>query len=203
MSKLFLPNVTLLIVDCLEYDRAKLAFDHCCANIKFGDAKILTSLDIDSPEIIKIDPITTIEQYSDFMIYELYKYCNTEKMLIAQWDGFVRNMAMWDDNFLLYDYIGAPWPSNLLYNGVPSTFTVGNGGFSLRSRKLMEFMATDNRLTYHYLEDVMICQLNRAYLEMNGFVFAPFELAYNFSWECGEEHDSFGVHQRMRLYRPS
>jgi len=203
MSKLNLPNVSLIIIDCVEYDRAKLSFDHCCSYINFGEAKILTHLDINSPEIVKIPPITSIQQYSDFMIYELYKYCNTELMLIAQWDGFIKNMALWNDRFLEYDYIGAPWPSNVLFKGSPLQFNVGNGGFSLRSKKLMEFMATDSRLTYHYLEDVMICQLNRAYLEMNGFTFAPIDIATQFSWECGPYHDSFGVHQRIKLVKPS
>lgn len=201
MEKINLPNVTLIIVDCVDYERAKLSFDHCTSYINFGQAKLLTHFNIDSPEIVKIPQISSIKAYSDFMIYELYKYCDTEFMLVAQWDGFIRNMKLWDEQFLNYDYIGAPWPSTVLFPGVPSHFNVGNGGFSIRSTKLMECIATDKNLTYHNLEDVMICQLNRAYLETKGFKYAPFELAYKFSWECGEEHDSFGVHQRIKLVR--
>lgn len=198
-----LPNVQLLIVDCVDYDRAKLSFDHCSSYVNFGDAAILTSLDVDSPEVIKIPHIDSITKYSDFMIYELHKYITKDHVMIAQWDGFIRDPLLWDDDYLKYDYIGAPWPTNVLFSGVPKKFNVGNGGFSLRSKRLMEFMATDDNLTYHYLEDVMICQLNRAYLSMFGFKFAPHELAYKFSWECGQDHPSFGVHQRLKLVRPS
>jgi hypothetical protein len=198
-----IPNLQLLIVDCVDYDRAKLAFDHCSSFIKFGDSTILTSIDVDSPEVKKIPHIGSIDDYSNFMIYELHKYVTKDIVLIAQWDGFIRAMELWDDQFLQYDYIGAPWPPGILFSGVPKQFNVGNGGFSIRSKKLIEFMATDKRLTHHYLEDVMICQLNRAYLEMNGFSFAPEDVAAKFSWECGPEHPSFGVHQRIKLVRPT
>jgi hypothetical protein len=202
MEKINLPNVSLIIVDCVDYDRAKLSFDHCSSYINFGESKILTHFDIDSPEIVKIPKISSIETYSRFMIYDLPKYVNTEFVMIAQWDGFIRDINLWDPEFLNYDYIGAPWPSNVLYDGVPKNFNVGNGGFCIRSKKLIDFISTDPKLTTHYLEDVMICQLNRAYLEANGFRFAPTLLAYKFSWECGEDHPSFGVHQRIKLVHP-
>jgi hypothetical protein len=122
--------------------------------------------------------------------------------MIAQWDGFIRDVSLWDDEFLKYDYIGAPWPSSVLMPGVPVQFNVGNGGFCIRSKKLLDFVATDSRIINHYLEDVVYAQLNRAYLEMNGFTFAPFELARKFSWECMPDAPSFGVHARMKLVRP-
>lgn len=203
MNKLSLPNLSLMIVDCLDYNRAKLSFDHCSSYIDFGDSKIFTSIPIKSPEVIRIPHIGKIEDYCPFMIYELPKYVKTDFVMVAQWDGFIRNINLWDDRFLEYDYIGAPWPESILFPGVPRHFNVGNGGFSIRSKRLMDFLATDNRITYHVLEDLMIGQLNRAYLEMNGFKFAPADLAAKFSWECGPEHDSFGVHARMRLVPPS
>jgi hypothetical protein len=202
MTKLSLPNLTLIIVDCVDYDRAIMSFDHCSSYINFGQAKLLTHFDIDSPEVVKIPKINNIEEYGDFMLYEIYKYCDTDMMMVAQWDGFIKNMELWDDRFMNYDYIGAPWPPRILFPGVPSHFNVGNGGFSIRSKRLMEFIATDKNLTYHNLEDVMICQLNRAYIEAKGFTYAPTEIAEQFSWECGEYRDSFGVHQRIKLVRP-
>lgn len=45
--------------------------------------------------------------------------------LIIQDDGFAVNADAWTDEFLQYDYIGACWGED-----------VGNGGFSLRSKKL-------------------------------------------------------------------
>lgn len=201
MNKVKLPDVSLIIVDCVDYHRAKLAFDFCQRGFEFGESKILSSLEVDSPEIEKIDHIKDIKSYSDFMIYDFHRYVNTKHVLSAQWDGFIVRPELYDPEYLTYDYIGAPWPSDVLFNGVPPHFNVGNGGFSLRSKELMQFMATDKNLTYHYLEDVMICQLNRAYLEAVGFKFAPLELAMKFSWECGEYRDTFGVHHRLSLRR--
>ncbi len=203
MEKINLPTVTLLLVDCVDYKRAKLSFDHCCSYVNFGAAHILTSLDIDSPEVVKIPHIGSIPEYSDFMVYKLADYVHTEHVLVAQWDGFIRNIELWSDDFLQYDYIGAPWPESVLYPGVPKQFNVGNGGFSLRSKKLIDCVSKDPKLTYHHLEDVMICQLNRAYLEMKDFTFAPLEVAKQFSWECGPEHPSFGVHARIKLVQPT
>jgi hypothetical protein len=201
MNKLSLPNLSLLVVDCVEYDRAKLAFDHCRSYIEFGDAKILTHFDINEEHIVKIPQISTIDAYSHFMVRELANYITTEYVMVAQWDGFIRNMDLWDSRFLEYDYIGAPWPHRLLFPGVPTKFNVGNGGFSIRSKRLQEFLRDNDSLTNHRLEDVMICQLNRAYLEKCGFTFAPEEIANKFSWECGDHRESFGVHQRLKLVR--
>jgi hypothetical protein len=64
MSKLSLPNVSLIIADCVDYDRAKLSFDHCTSYINFGEAKILTSADVNSPEVVKIPHIGSIQEYS-------------------------------------------------------------------------------------------------------------------------------------------
>lgn len=196
-----LPSVTLIVIDCVDYDRAKLAFDHCRLSCRFGAAKLLTHFDNPSQFVVNIPKISSIEEYSRFVIRELADYFDTDHVLIAQWDGFVWNPELWDDEFLRYDYIGAPWPPNILYPGAPKHFTVGNGGFSLRTKRLQEFLKNDPNITMHRAEDVAICQLNRAYLESRGFTFAPEDLARRFSWECLEKAPAFGVHARIRLRR--
>lgn len=198
-----LPTVTLVIVDCVDYDRAKLAFNHCMHSCNFGDAKLLTHFDKEDPFIVKIPQITSIEQYSNFILKELANYVDTQHVLVAQWDGFVWNPELWDNQFLQYDYIGAPWIDTLLHPGVPKKFVVGNGGFSLRSRRLQEFLRYDTNITMHKFEDVAIGQMNRAYLEAKGFTFAPLELAKKFSWECLPESPAFGVHARLKLVKNS
>ena len=54
----------------------------------------------------------------------------TEFMLGIHDDGFVINPNLWTDQFLKYDYIGAPWSHTIPYYG--QKYRVGNGGFSLR-----------------------------------------------------------------------
>jgi hypothetical protein len=196
-----LPSVTLLIADCVDYDRAKLAFDHCRYSCDFGQAKLLTHFDVQDPYVVKIPQIKSIEEYSAFMIKDLASYIDTEHVLVAQWDGFVWKPELWEDEFLKYDYIGAPWPESVLFKGAPKHFNVGNGGFSLRSKKLQDFLQKDPNITLHRAEDVAICQLNRAYLEAKGFTFAPFDVAKRFSWECLEMSPAFGVHARLKLVK--
>jgi hypothetical protein len=199
-----LDNVSLVIVDCVNYDRAKMSLDYCMKRVKFGEVKFLTDFDVVDPLIEKISKISSIEKYSEFIIKDLANYFTKDFVLVAQWDGFVRDANMWDDEFFKYDYIGAPWDPILLDSSVPKSYTVGNGGFSLRSKRLQEFLRDNhNNLIYHKFEDVSIGQINRAYLEENGFTFAPEELAKKFSLETGPMRDSFGCHGRFILEKPN
>lgn len=196
-----LPNVTLAIVDCLNYEKAKLSFDHCRLSMNFGDHKFLTHFDVDNKYIVKISKISSRVEYTRFIINDLTKYFDTEYVMVAQWDGFIWNPDLWEDEFLKYDYIGAPWPIDLLKEGVPQHFTVGNGGFSIRSKRLQDFISYNRQISWHPAEDVMICQLNRAYLEASGFTFAPEDVATRFSLENGEAVPRFGAHARVTLVK--
>ena len=72
-------------------------------------------------------------------------------MLVIQDDGHIVNPSLWDEEFLKYDYIGLPWPfedswiekqlkeQRPIIRKVYPKNRVGNGGFSLRSRKFLEF----------------------------------------------------------------
>ena len=198
-----LENVSLVIVDCLGFHSAKLSLEHCRADINFGEAKLLCHFDIDDPVIEKIPKISSIEEYSIFMVRDLANYFSKDFVLVAQWDGFVWHPELWDDEFLKYDYIGAPWYPDQLKPGVPKHFTVGNGGFSLRSKRLQEFLRDNfDNLLWHKAEDVVISQFNRNYLESNGFKFAPSEVAEKFSIENGPLKKAFGVHARVKLVPP-
>jgi hypothetical protein len=107
----------------------------------------------------------------------------------VQWDGFVLHPDAWDDEFLEYDYIGAPWPHH------PIEQAVGNGGFSLRSRRLFEAMQDINFVPSHP-EDLCICHHNRTMLENRfGIRFAPLDLAERFSYERARPRErTFGFH---------
>jgi len=131
--KLTLNNVTLIGVDCIDLKRLQLAADVSAMDISFGAVKLLTSIQSDDPRVIQIPHIGSIKKYSDFMIKELYKYIETDFALIIQHDGFVLNASAWSDSFLQYDYIGGPW-----YH--LGDLRVGNGGFSLRSKKLVDWL---------------------------------------------------------------
>lgn len=201
VEKLDLPNVTLIVIDCVNYERAKRALDHCLFYCNFGAAKLLTHFDSCDRSAVKIEQLRSIEAYSKFVLKDLDRYFDTDYVLVAQWDGFVWKPALWDKAFLKYDYIGAPWPIHLTKGEAHRNHRVGNGGFSLRSKRLQHFLANDERIQATDNEDVVICQYQRPYLEQNGFRFAPVELAEKFSCE-GELKDAFGHHGHQGLNMP-
>jgi glycosyltransferase involved in cell wall biosynthesis len=172
-----LPDVTLIGVDN-DMSRLERARDICTKWIRFGSVKLLNP------------GLTSKEQYSEWCIRELYKHVDTSHMLVFQHDGYVHNWKAWDNDWLQYDYIGAPWYYTDGYD-------VGNGGFSLRSRALMEAVSQIAEFTHP--EDHHICRTYRPQLEAMGFKFAPLEVAERFSFEGYMQPDKhltnqFGKH---------
>ena len=197
-----LPTVTLIIIDCVDYGRAKRAFDLCLRNCEFGQAKFLTHFeDPENKNIVAIPRITSIREYSRFMIKSLGSYFDTEHALIIQHDGFILNPHLWSPSFLEYDYVGAPWPQSLLYPNTNKEHNVGNGGFSLRSRRLYDLLEKVDTEDYHP-EDVTVCQRLRPFLQKMGIRFAPPEIASQFSFEnkvpgLNQTAAPFGQHGRL------
>lgn len=193
--KLSLPRVTLVGIDCIDPDRLKRVMDICTDQCIFGAVTLLTSCETPYSTAIRIPAINSLEAYSRFLIEELFRYVQTDFVLIVQYDGFILNPSAWTDDFFSYDYIGAPW-----YHEGP--LRVGNGGFSLRSKKLLEHGA----LLYAKLlpnqaipEDTWLCDYARPYLEKEGIHFAPVPVAKQFSFEGGFSQGSlwngaFGFH---------
>ena len=216
-KKLKLPDVTLLAATSVDVDETQLAMRISLQNISFGTAKLLSS----SPpkkkypdiEYVSIPPMNFLG-YSQLIIEDLHNHFETSHCLIVQADSFVVNSNLWDDKFLKFDYIGGPWPdkieinSNLILHLEKNP--VGNGGFSLRSRKLVETTAKINFKSLNFpmkAEDVVICYY--LYKEMidSGIRFAPPKLAAQFSMEnvdqlYGQNVDSvFGFHgKHLRDY---
>jgi hypothetical protein len=141
------------------------------------------------------------------MLQNVASYTDAEKLLFIQLDGYPLNVHLWDEQFLEYDYIGAPWPAGKPWTGDKPI--VGNGGFCIRSRKIYDI--TKNIIGYEdYFkkslvnEDVCISVVLRKQLEEQGIKFAPVELARKFSVEIplDDNHtifNSFGFHGRSHL----
>lgn len=107
---LHLKNIDLTIIDCVNPEQAIKTLEICTEQIEFASVKFFTHKNIlhDEFEICHIDKITDINQYSDFCL-TLNNYFTNEFILLVQNDGFIVNSNLWDDRFLDYDYIGAPW----------------------------------------------------------------------------------------------
>lgn len=174
-----LENVTIIAVDCKYYGQSANALLQCLKEVQPAKCLFLTDIDftLDGVEVIKIEPIKSIQQYSNFIVKELYKYFNTSHCLVIQWDGYIINGDSWSDDFYDYDYIGAAW----LYKDGRNC---GNGGFSLRSQKLQSILGADNFIQIADPEDEVIGRLYRRYLEKNYDVrFPDNEICDQFSYE--------------------
>lgn len=185
-----LPNVTMICIDCYNYKESIIAMNKCLQQIEPARSVFITDRagSMQSIETVKIGKITSKEEYSYFCIKELYKYFDTSHCLLIQHDGYVLDGNQWKEEFLQYDYIGAPW---LYIDGR----NVGNGGFSLRSHKFCEAIANDPIINVYHPEDDVICRLYRRHLESKGFSFAPDELAHDFSYELNApKKPTFGFH---------
>lgn len=184
-SKLQLLDTTLICVDCREISRTVCVMERCEELVDFGAVKLLTTLETDYKHKVECPNISSHVMYSIFMLKELYKYIDTKYMLVVQSDGFILNADSWDDSWKQYDYIGA------LFN---QWDIVGNGGFSFRSKALMEFMSTlfpnwnvtkegadiiQSKLSYY--EDGAISLNNKELIEANGFKIASPEVGGKFA----------------------
>lgn len=202
-----LTNVTLVTVTSVNVERAIKALKYSTKGINFGEVLLITDKHIieENIRVEKIEPLD-YDGYSKFIVYDLHKYIKTDYALIIQDDGFVINPNQWNDNFLNYDYLGAPWPlphDDITYrDSFNNLIRVGNGGFSLRSKKILS-LATELELEWKsyfgcYNEDGFFTCHNRHIYEENGCVFAPLDVAKYFSHEIHiPENDGiipFGFH---------
>lgn len=191
-TRLALPQITLCAVTSVNVAATLRALHACLAQIEFADCKLFTNADIKPrhPEITVV-PILRLESsrdYSRFMLAELVEHIQSSHCLVVQWDGHVLDARRWQPAFLDYDYIGASWPH------FDDGREVGNGGFSLRSRRLMDACRDPGFVGCHP-EDLTIGRTNRAWLESQGLRFAPRNVADAFSAErAGSIHAGFGYH---------
>jgi hypothetical protein len=176
-----LPEVTLVCVDTRTPALGLVAMRLCMQQIRFGKALMFTAPEHlpTVPDDITAVPlqIDSVPAYSQFMLRGLLPHIQTSHLLIVQWDGYVLDVGAWNPDFLRCDYIGAP-----LRNEPPDR-AVGNGGFSLRSRRLLVALQ-DPAMQIHHPEDTCICHANRDRLQtVHGIRFATLALAQQFSYE--------------------
>lgn len=193
MTELVLPRVTLCAVTSVNVQATIAALHECLRQIEFGECLLFTDAHIPALDgrirAVAIPRISSGTDYSNFLLQRLGDYVRTSHCLVIQWDGFVLDADRWDPEFLDYDYIGAPWPQ------FSDCHDVGNGGFSLRSRKLLE-SCKDSRFQIAHPEDVAIGRINREMLEReHGIRFADRMTAGRFAFERNPPATpTFGFH---------
>jgi uncharacterized protein DUF5672 len=196
-----LGDVTLVAATSVALEATIEALESSMAQAEFSHVLLLSDRSppprTDSRIIWRrIEALRSRADYSDFMLAGLADHIASSHALCIQWDGFVLNGRAWDERFLEYDYVGAVWPQ------FGDGRNVGNGGFSLRSRRLLEACRDLLPTGEAVAEDLAICRVHRDVLEEQGLRFAPEEVARAFSYErtapVGEE---FGFHGAFNLVR--
>lgn len=193
MAVLKLPTVTLCAAASVNVRATVAALSASLDQVEFAECLLFTHQELAQIDhrirVVRIERLGSARAYSEFLLRNLVNHIHTSHCLIAQWDGFVIDAGQWDEAFLRYDYIGAPWPQ--FHDGND----VGNGGFSLRSRKLL-VACRDPCFRVQHPEDVAIGRTNRSLLEIeHGISFPDRAVAERFSFERGvPAAPSFGFH---------
>ena len=187
-----LNNVTLISVTSVDIEATIKALEYSCIGVNFQKVKLVThEKPINLPEFISyeyIDKISSIDEWNHAMVYKLGNYVDTDFAMLIHGDGFIVNPDSWMDEFLEYDYIGAPFPEDnqLLKDINGKQIRVGNS-VSIRSKRLMDLPKKLNlewkSFNGYYNEDGWICINNRHIFEEHGMKFADIDIAKYFSHE--------------------
>lgn len=194
-----LDDITLININTIDPKTSVDVLNFCSNSFTFSNV-ILFSNSIpenitSNIEYVKVD-ISKVYDYNKFILQNLCDYVNTTYCIIVQNDGFIINPHLWSDDFLNFDYIGAPWSIHQMkvWN---RTNRIGNGGFSLRSKRLLEYTKKLGNIDFNLEEDVITSLL----LENNkNFNLPTIKIAAKFSLETHlDDHPNdltkcFGFH---------
>ena len=195
-EKLQLPQVTLMAMTSVNVYETVQAMKYSMREIDFGDAVLISDKKPwYLPKNIRFSYTTKLDSIDKFnykMVYELKDHIKTDFCLVVHADGYVIHPENWSDEFLTYDYIGAPWPlpkNDYAYRDSQGNICRVGNSVSLRSKRLLEYPTTHNlpwEKVYDdmYNEDVFLCCMHKNEMEKDGLKWAPIEVAVRF----GREH---------------
>lgn len=190
MSKITLNKVTLVAMTSVNIDETVKSLLFSSNEIDFYQILLISDVRPNNlPNKIthkQCRRMSNIDEWNYSIIYELYKYIESEYIILIHDDGFIVNPKSWRDEFLNYDYIGAAWDHNHFIDKNGNKIRVGNS-VSLRSKKLLEIPSKFNMPWIlhdgNFNEDTQICVWNRNLFLDNGIKFAEFDVAKYFSHE--------------------
>lgn len=220
-------TISITCIDSLNYESTIDALNRTMACVAVD--KVHWFSDIPFPAVCAVpvkwslvenDNRAYLIKYNEIILRKIPAVLDTDFNIIIHNDGFAVNAAAWTDEFLQYDYIGAVWPWHIGHR-------VGNGGFSLRSKKLYDAIKTLN-IPYRFEqfnqqqqsnsawttvdsngalaigEDTAICIIYREVLENDFDIkFAPDHIADQWSIEHNMQSPwlgkSFGFHGRFGI----
>jgi hypothetical protein len=135
-----------------------------------------------------VDNFTNVEHSEYMESNEFWLKVKGEKALIFQTDSLLLREGV--DEFLEYDYIGAPWRKP------KENQLVGNGGLSLRTVAKMVEVCYNHKPVEQIWEDIFFIK------HLAGKGVANVETAKKFSMEDVYSTNPFGVHNPIRHIDP-
>jgi hypothetical protein len=188
-------DVTLVTIETHYHALAGRALEETVKRIPFSNVVTFSDVPLlQGAKNVPVNKIGSLRDYCEILLKGMWPFINTSHVIFAQWDAMVFDQTRWTDEFLEYDYIGAVWPWQ------PPGQNVGNGGFSLRSTKLLEalrdpFIHMVPEGPHGVQEDNYISIVHRNLLEQKyGIKFAPQDVAAKFSYELGPYSGSMAFH---------
>jgi len=198
------PHTELLIRNAILKLGSKWSYTVICGNLNYQFMKNICMKISNNIKIIKTNYDNLIPNNYNLLLSSVnfWNLLTGNKILIYQEDSFIFKNNV--EEFIDFDFIGAPWPSNT--NDTPNC--VGNGGLSLRTKQIMIDIINKisiqnthvNESTKIYMKknNLTICPED-VYFSLNMQKFnigkvAPFDIAFKFSTESLDNPNSFGGH---------
>ena len=203
-----MPSISIACIDTRNHYKAMWAVDQtikCLQQAQVAITKVHWFSDqsfvLNSQVPITYYPIEPIKNFPhdyNYVCLKLLPEVLTEDfVIIVQHDGYAVNHQSWCEEFYHYDYIGAVSWSH--YNPP----VVGNGGFTLRSKKLLNAISVVQPPVDFDGEDAQICIWNRDLFEKRFAIkFAPLHIADKFSIEHWRT-DSPWLGKSLGFHHPS
>lgn len=189
-----LKDVSLVAVATKEVEETVQAIEYSLKGMSFERVQLLAHFnpkkDSIDYEFTQINPFSNVGEWGKFVVYELYKHITTKHIILIHADGFIVNPESWDNEFLKYDYIGAPWlipKDDFSCRDFYGNIIRHGNSVSLRSYDILELPSKLNlqweAVEEYFHEDGFLCAVKRHILVKHGIEFAPFDLACKFSHE--------------------
>lgn len=198
------PHVEFLMRNAIHKLGDNWSYTIVCGLLNYESMSIIAESIHPNIKVVKT-PYENLfpSQYSTFLATsDFWNMFVGEKILLFQEDTLIFGKNI--DTFLGWDYIGAPWPIH--QNDTPNL--VGNGGFSLRSRKVM--LDVISRIS---ISDTVVNSSTADYMRNSGNTVVPEDVyfskniqelglgkvaswayAFQFSTETQYNPNSFGGH---------
>jgi len=199
-----LPHLEFLIRNTIIKLDSSWSHTIVCGNLNYNYMVELCKLISPNINVIKLNHDNLSQSTYSILLASIkfWKLFHGSKILIYQEDSIIFKNNI--NQFLLWDYIGAPWPLN--QNDVP--ILVGNGGLSLRSKDVMLYVIkkqnintiTVNSSTQQFMNSAQltVCPedvyFSKTIQEYKLGIVADWNTASNFSTESILNTNSFGGH---------